>query len=188
MFSALMPEPTPPCDPGDALPEDERDAILAKLRPWQRRFVLSLRERPVITDACRAANISRSSAYAWRDKEPDFAAAWDDACIEGWDEVESAAYKEAVIGREKLTYDKEGNIKSRESVRDPRMIELLLRGNRPEKYREKVPVVPSAMPMLDAALAKCLATGSLAAFARKLAARQPAVIEAEAIPSALLTH
>lgn len=73
-----------------------------------------------VSEACRAAKIGRSAAYAWRNDDPDFAAAWADAEETAVDKLEKAAWVRA-------TADK-----------SDRMLEILLKAHRPEKYVDRV--------------------------------------------------
>ncbi len=72
-----------------------------------------------VSEACRAAKISRSSAYEWRNDDPAFAQAWDDAEEEAVDALELAARERAIDGSD-------------------RMMEILLKAHRPEKYVERL--------------------------------------------------
>lgn len=71
-----------------------------------------------VSEACRAANIGRTAAYAWRDDDPDFAAAWDEAEQVAADSLEKVAWDRAKSGQ------------------SDRMLEILLKAHRP-RYREK---------------------------------------------------
>lgn len=78
----------------------------------------ALRVQPNVSAAARAAGIARSAAYAWKADDDDFAAEWDDAIEESVDGLESEAWKRALD-----TSD--------------RMMEILLKAHRPEKYVER---------------------------------------------------
>ena len=52
--------------------------------------------------AATAAGVGRSTAYLWRQEDPEFAAKWDEAVAEGIDRLESEAYRRAVAGSDKL--------------------------------------------------------------------------------------
>lgn len=72
-----------------------------------------------VAEACRAAGISRSAAYSWRDDDESFAADWDQA------------EQEAIDSLEKVAWDRAKTDKS------DRMMEILLKAHRPEKYIER---------------------------------------------------
>ncbi len=79
-------------------------------------FLATLRKTCNVSAACRTAGISRTAAYAWRRDETDFAVEWDDAEAEAIDELEGVAYERALSGQ------------------SDRMLEILLKGHKPERY------------------------------------------------------
>jgi hypothetical protein len=83
-------------------------------------FISRFSETCNVSEACRAANISRCAAYAWRKDDPEFAAEWDDAEQTAIDKLEQVAW-------ERATDDK-----------SDRMLEILLKAHRPEKYVDRV--------------------------------------------------
>lgn len=87
-------------------------------------FLQALAEKPVVSRAAAAAGIQVSSAYRLRQKDPAFAAAWDDAAARAAGSLEERAYDRAMEKSDKL-------------------MELMLKGNMPEKYREKLDVAVS---------------------------------------------
>lgn len=85
----------------------------------QQKFLNVLRVSCNVTGACRAAKIGRRTAYDWREADPDFAAAWKDAEEEAADTLEQVAWKRATEGQ------------------SDRLMEILLKGHRPERYVDK---------------------------------------------------
>lgn len=81
-------------------------------------FLEQLRLTCNVSHAARSAGIGRRTAYDWRDADPDFAAAWDEAEDEAVDALELAARNRAIDGSD-------------------RMMEILLKAHRPEKYVER---------------------------------------------------
>lgn len=73
---------------------------------WKPIFLAALAELPVITHACRAAGIERSTAWRARDADEEFAKAWDDAMEQGVDRAEQEAFRRAVVGFEEPVIDK----------------------------------------------------------------------------------
>ena len=53
--------------------------------PWREPFLAALREHGKVADACKAAGISRNSAYAHRRRYSRFRKNWDRAQEAGWD-------------------------------------------------------------------------------------------------------
>jgi hypothetical protein len=84
----------------------------------RRAFLAMLAEECNVSEACRAANIGRTSVYAWKADDPVFAAQWAEAEEEAADKLEKVAWERAKSGQ------------------SDRMLEILLKAHRP-KYREK---------------------------------------------------
>ena len=72
-----------------------------------------------VSHAARSAGIGRRTVYDWREADPEFAAAWDEAEEEAIDALELAARERAIDGSD-------------------RMMEILLKAHRPEKYVERM--------------------------------------------------
>lgn len=85
-------------------------------------FLATLRTTCNVSAACRAAGISRTAAYAWRADDEAFAAEWADAEGEAVDELEGVAYARAMSGE------------------SDRMVEILLKGHRPDRYVQSTKV------------------------------------------------
>lgn len=88
--------------------------------PWQARFVAALEKSPNISAAARAAGINRTYAYAHREENADFAAAWDAAIQKAVDELEAAAFR-------------------RGKARSDTLAIFLLKSHRAEVYGERKP-------------------------------------------------
>ena len=73
---------------------------------WKPAFLAALRELPVISHACKAVGIERSTAWRARQNDETFAEAWDDALEEGIDRAEQEAFRRAVVGFEEPVIDK----------------------------------------------------------------------------------
>lgn len=67
---------------------------------WKPAFLAALREVPVVSRACAAVGIERSTTYRAADADDDFRAAWDDAMEEGVDRAEQEAFRRGVVGFE----------------------------------------------------------------------------------------
>ena len=83
----------------------------------------------------------RQTVYDWRAADPAFAAAWDAALDQAADTMEREAFRRAVEGVEEPVYgrvakDSDGEIGRITKYSDTLLI-FLLKGARPEKYRER---------------------------------------------------
>jgi hypothetical protein len=92
-----------------------------RLGKWHETFLETLRRVPNITLACKAAGVSRRTAYDHREQRPAFREAWDEALAKSVDAVETRAWQMAMEG-------------------DSRLIEFILKAHRPEKYRDRAEV------------------------------------------------
>lgn len=82
-------------------------------------FLAHFAEHGNVTAAAKAAGMSRNAAYCWRNDDPDFAADWDDAEQQAVDKLEQVARERAIDSSD-------------------RMMEILLKAHRPEKYVERL--------------------------------------------------
>lgn len=111
----------------------------ATIRTPEKRdqFLETLAKTCNITAACKAAGIARQTAYNWRNEDDAFAQAWAEAIDEATDALEAEARRRAIDGVEKpITY--QGNITGTYVEYSDKMLELLLRAHRPEKFSERV--------------------------------------------------
>lgn len=83
-------------------------------------FIKVLAEHCNVSEAARAAGIGRRTAYDWREADPEFAAAWDEAEQTAADALEAEAWTRATTGK------------------SDRMLEILLKGHRPEKFVDRI--------------------------------------------------
>lgn len=81
-------------------------------------FIEALRETCNVSHSARVAGVGRRTVYQWRDADPEFAAAWEEAEEEAVDKLELAARQRAIDSSD-------------------RMMEILLKAHRPEKYVER---------------------------------------------------
>jgi hypothetical protein len=131
-------------------------------RSWQAAFLTALRLTGNVSEACRSAGIkSRRSVYELREQSPDFRAEWDEALEEAADVLELEARRRAYHGVDEPVIfqgeqcgawvDAEGNTVSKDTPGarlipltvkkyDTTLLIFLLKGVRPEKFRERVKV------------------------------------------------
>jgi hypothetical protein len=109
-------------------------------------FLSVLRQRANITAACRATPHARQTFYDLRERDPEFAEAWDEALEEAVDGLEQVAWERAVDGV--AVYSKRdpetGVVTEERRDYSDRLLETLLVGNRRRKYgKHLLPDMPS---------------------------------------------
>lgn len=72
-----------------------------------------------VVQAAEAAGVSRRALYDWKAEDPEFAEAWEQAFADGVDALEAEALKRAFAGSDTLLI-------------------FLLKGNKAQKYKERV--------------------------------------------------
>jgi transposase-like protein len=87
--------------------------------------------------AASAAGIARSTAYEWRDSDPEFKARWDEALEAGIDAMEDEAHRRAVEGVDKPVFY-QGEVCGEVREYSDTLLIFQLKARRPEKYRENV--------------------------------------------------
>jgi hypothetical protein len=104
-----------------ALRHDKLDGSHARTRigRWRGPFLRALQKSPSVTMAARAAGIARQTAYSYRDRDPDFAAKWDDALNQSLDVLEHEVYQRALKD-------------------DAQLAMFLLKAHRPSIYSDKM--------------------------------------------------
>lgn len=90
-----------------------------------------------ITRACEAFTYSRRSVYEWKAADPQFAARLDDAVEKGTDVLEEEAKRRAHDGWEEPVFYQGAQCGAVRKYSDTLLI-FLLKGNRPDKYRERI--------------------------------------------------
>jgi hypothetical protein len=114
-------------------------------------FITNLRMSGNVTEACRNAFVARCIAYTWRDELPEFRKAWDEAMDEATDALEREARRRAIEGWEEPVFGEKGE-KGRIRRYSDKMLEILLKGHRPERFREHTTVEHEIGPNLAARL------------------------------------
>ena len=126
----------------------DADSLLAKLpqipkgqkvdaQKRKHRFIEILATTGNVSYAANAAGWrSRNTAYAQKEKDPDFAKLWEEAIEISMDALEMEARSRA-LGWNEPIINKEGEVVGHRRVFSDKMMEILLKAHRPEKYREK---------------------------------------------------
>ncbi len=94
-------------------------------RHWQKAFLAALENTGSVTAAAEAAKMGRSMVYQHRRQDEAFAALWDQALDAAADTLEDEARKRAFGGSDVL-------------------LMFLLKGIRPQKWRESRATIPPA--------------------------------------------
>ncbi len=107
-----------------------------KMRPRRRqRFCELIAEGWSVSAACRVVGIHRSAAYRLRDAHPEFRSAWAEAWESGADMLEDTARELAIEGSLVPVYW-QGKVVGHQRRRSEMLLMLLLRGRRPEVFRD----------------------------------------------------
>ena len=114
----------------------KKSAPTIKTANARAKFMAILKRTANVSLACRALNLSRDAAYVRREKDPAFAAEWDNAIAEAVDHLEGEAWRRAFKGRRKPVYQG-GELVGYVKEYSDQLMQLLLRGHKPI-YREKV--------------------------------------------------
>lgn len=116
-----MPTKPKPQPKRPAKPAAKKAATKAthKKGAWQDRFIEIFAMSLNIALAAQGAGIDRTTAYRERNRNPEFAAAWDDAKAAAIERLEAAAFERA------------------RNMSDTLLI-FLLKSHKPETYRENV--------------------------------------------------
>ena len=114
-------------------------ALLAKQvsAAKKKKFLACLKSTGNISEAARFAKVNRLTPYNWREADPAFAKAWEEALDEYADRLEKEADRRAVEGwLEPVFYEGE-ECGHKRKFSDTLLI-FRLKALRPEKYRERV--------------------------------------------------
>lgn len=103
----------------------------------QQAFLVALAESGVQTIACRAADISYSMPGYWARNDPAFAAKMEQAREMAADSLEAEAIRRAREGTLRPIYQN-GQLVGEERVYSDTLMQLMLKGARPRKFRENV--------------------------------------------------
>jgi hypothetical protein len=99
-------------------------------------FLIYLRKGYVPKRAAEAVGISRNTAFKWRQKDPEFAAAWEEAVDEGTDLLEEAILKRARDGYDRPIFQG-GVFVGQERVYSDSLAAMMLQGRRPQYRRQQ---------------------------------------------------
>ena len=116
-------------------------------------FLVVLLKTGAVTKAAKASEIGRSSWYDLKERDPEFAALWDDAEAEFMDVVEAVAFKRGMKGENKRLPYVEVNGEDRETkfytvnTKSDRLLELCLKSRHPSYKPTKAIEFPDGPPV-----------------------------------------
>lgn len=105
-------------------------------RRWHPVFIRAMKESGIVRIACEAAGVGRRTAYDHKALDPEFSKAWDEAKEDAVDALEAAAERRAVQGVQRVV--SVGGKREIVIEYSDRLLEFLLRGQRPRVYNDRV--------------------------------------------------
>lgn len=117
-----------------------------------------------VSRACNAISLTRTRVYEWRTADPVFAIAWDEAVELGTDELEEEARRRALEGVDEPVFYQGEACGMVRKYSDTLLI-FLLKGRRPEKYRERTEITGKDGGPIQISKAEELSDDELAAIA-----------------------
>lgn len=146
-------------------PNTPTRARASRRRQWKPVFIEVLSHTANVTTAAKAAGVNRSFAYEAKHKDPAFAMQWQEAWDSAIDLLEQEAWRRAVQGVRKPVFQGGARVGWIREYSDA-LLQQLLKGHLPARYRERVQVEqtrsPEAMSNLDAEILKSLKEVALA--------------------------
>ena len=101
---------------------------------YQRRMLEALARGLSPRRAAEAAGLGRSTAFLWRQQDPEFAAKWNEAVAEGIDLLEDEARRRAVDGYNERPIFRDGVQVGEIRTYSDRLLIFLLKRRRPEVF------------------------------------------------------
>ena len=93
----------------------------------------------MVSRACDAVGVERSTAYRAAEADPSFREAWDSAMEVGIDRAEAEAFRRAVEGTEKGVWH-QGVLVGSERVYSDALMSLVLKGRRKKIYADRTEI------------------------------------------------
>jgi hypothetical protein len=100
------------------------------------RFLKEIAASGSTSAGCKVAHVDRTTVYRWRVEDPDFQVEEDRARETLIDSMEAEAFRRGVKGVQRPVYQA-GALAGYVTEYSDLLLQLLLRANRPDKYREK---------------------------------------------------
>lgn len=129
----------PDTSAGGKKPAAKKERRATKTVDWRPAFLNSMKKLGNVTKACTAAKIGRSTAYDMYESDAAFAKDWDEALEEATDLLELEARRRAEKGVRTPVYQG-GVLVGYKQMYSDGLMQVLLKANRPEKYKERTAV------------------------------------------------
>ncbi len=110
------------------------------------KFLEVVRTTCNVSEGARSIGMARRSLYDARARDNEFAQLWDAAVEEAADCLEQEAWRRAVEGWDEPVFYQGKAVGAVRKYSD-RMLELLLKGHRPEKYKDRHEISGGPTPM-----------------------------------------
>jgi hypothetical protein len=123
--------------------------LLPSLPEYRARFLEALASGLSVTAASQIVGVNRCTPYEWRNNDPEFAKAWDIAINVGTDLLEDEAWRRAYQGTDRPVYQNGALVGAVRDYSD-NLLMFLLRGRRPQTYRDNAKVEMSGNLTLTA--------------------------------------
>lgn len=100
-------------------------------------YLSILAQTGIVGQAAKSSGFDRSTVFRWRQNDPEFAKDFDAAIEDAADTIEAEAMRRAVQGFDEPVWFKGEKVGTTRKHSDY-LLGLLLKANKPEKYRERV--------------------------------------------------
>lgn len=122
---------------------------------WMDAFLRALAEVPIVGHACKAAKVSRASAYRYRARVAAFSRLWDLALEDGLDNFEVEMTRRGVKGYQRPVFGSLGagmgtGVVGAVTEYSDEMLKMALKAYRPERFRERFEIRDESGSELDA--------------------------------------
>lgn len=114
---------------------------------WRDAFLDVLAKTGNVTEACNQVGVSRMTAYNHRDRDQAFSDQWDNALQQAADVLEAEAWRRAKEGYDEPQFYK-GAVCGYVRKFSDQLLMFMLRGLRPERYRERMVLSPDQLDKL----------------------------------------
>ena len=109
----------------------------SKVKKQKAAFLANLATTGDVSASCKASGLPRSTAYEWRDADPEFRAEWEKAQDQGTDALEDEAIRRGREGFEEPVFYQGVPVGTVRKYSDA-LLTFMLKGRRPEKFKDRV--------------------------------------------------